>query len=954
MAEKVVSVALQAKVQGFVSGMQKAKASVDDLTKAAAPNKAQAFEKLADKAALAGIGVATAVGVAVKRFADFDQAMSAVKANSGATGAELDALRASALKLGADSQFSATEAAQGINELAKAGVEAGDVLGGGLKGALDLAAAGQIGVAEASETAATAMTQFGLKGDKVPHIADLLANAANKAQGGVSDMGQALKQAGLVAASTGLSIEETTAGLTAFAAAGLIGSDAGTAFKTMLQRLSAPTDEAKAKMDELGISAYDNQGNFVGLANVAGQLKSGMANLTPEVRNAALATIFGSDAVRAANVLYDEGADGIRKWTDEVSVSGAAAKQAATLTDNLKGDIERLGGALDSVLIESGSGANGALRGLVQGLTGLVDAVGKVPGPILLVGGALTATTLLLPKAILSWRAYQAQVDAVTGSNARLAASMKAAQGALVVLAAGTVAAELIKIQAAASVADVAVQDLADSIHTLSDGGRLSGGIADLFRDKNGIFGDEKYISAAEAIDRFSASAQDALGDSLYSKFVRLQDLGGTTEAFEKQVRQLDGALAQMVASGNAEGATQALERLLSGMDPQVAEQARKKFTEYAGALDTASTAQANAADSHGLSENLQAVKKSADDARDAVDKYIQGLQDAGLVVLDARSANREFEQSIDDVTERLNKRKDLQKELAEAQKASADTNKDGKVDKDESKRKADDIARLKKELDGYSKGFDVNTEAGRNNQAALDKVAQSALDLAKARYEEKVQSGDLDGAERVYRDSLVQSRDQLIKTGAQMGLTKAQAKDYADQILQIPPAVSTTATFHTVGLADLKAAGEYLKGLRDKNVKLTVGTIRTNDGSHVNAGQFADGGYTGDGAKYEPAGIVHRGEYVFTKAATSTIGKATLDYLHAHGKLPGYANGGYVAGQFAPAQLVHSSSPTGLGRQFVSGSLDLGDGLRGFVRAIVADEMTTRPRQAGLVGQNG
>ena len=134
MAEKVVSVRLQANVQGFTAGMSKAKASVDDLTKAAAPSKADAFGKMADKAALAGLGVATAVGVAVKRFADFDQAMSAVKANSDATGESLDALRQAAITMGADSQFSATEAAQGINEMAKAGVAAKDILGGGLKG----------------------------------------------------------------------------------------------------------------------------------------------------------------------------------------------------------------------------------------------------------------------------------------------------------------------------------------------------------------------------------------------------------------------------------------------------------------------------------------------------------------------------------------------------------------------------------------------------------------------------------------------------------------------------------------------------------------------------------------------------------------------------------------------------------------------------------------------------
>ena len=94
MVERVVPVRLVAKVDGFVAPLRKAKASVDDLTKAASPAKADAFGKLADKAALAGVGVATAVGVAVKRFADFDQAMSAVKANSGATGAEFDKLRA--------------------------------------------------------------------------------------------------------------------------------------------------------------------------------------------------------------------------------------------------------------------------------------------------------------------------------------------------------------------------------------------------------------------------------------------------------------------------------------------------------------------------------------------------------------------------------------------------------------------------------------------------------------------------------------------------------------------------------------------------------------------------------------------------------------------------------------------------------------------------------------------
>lgn len=174
MAGKVVSVVLQAKTAGFVAGMRNAKASVDDLTRSTETvSKRDAFAAMSGKAALAGGAIAVGLGVAVKKFAEFDSAMSAVAANSGASGAELDKLREAAITLGADTQFSATEAAEGINELSKAGVGASDILGGGLKGSLDLAAAGQIGVGEAAETAATAMTQFNLEGSEIPHVANL-------------------------------------------------------------------------------------------------------------------------------------------------------------------------------------------------------------------------------------------------------------------------------------------------------------------------------------------------------------------------------------------------------------------------------------------------------------------------------------------------------------------------------------------------------------------------------------------------------------------------------------------------------------------------------------------------------------------------------------------------------------------------------------------------------------
>jgi TP901 family phage tail tape measure protein len=310
----------------------------------------------------------------------------------------MEKLRAAAIKAGADTQYSATEAAKGIEELAKAGVSTTDILNGGLNGALSLAAAGQMDVGAAAEAAASALTQFKLKGQDVPHVADLLAAAAGKAQGEVSDMSAALNQAGLIASQTGLSIEDTTGTLAAFASAGLLGSDAGTSFKTMLQAVQAPSGKTKELMDDLGISAYDTAGNFIGITKFAGQLKDKLGKLTPELRANALAQIFGSDATRAASILYEQGSTGIQTWIDKTNDAGYAAETAAIKTDNLAGDIERLKGSLDTLLIQSGGGAQTGLRAITQSLEKMVEQFAKLPSGVtatITVMAGLTAAVLL-------------------------------------------------------------------------------------------------------------------------------------------------------------------------------------------------------------------------------------------------------------------------------------------------------------------------------------------------------------------------------------------------------------------------------------------------------------------------------------------------------------------------------------------------------------------------------
>lgn len=376
-----ITVRLLADTSNFTAGMAKVSGE--------SQKTATTMEAAGDKSKLITTGIAaagvaaTALGVAAVRMAaDFDASMSTVQANTGASADEMNQLRQAAIDADADTIYSATESADAINELGKAGLSTSDILSGGLSGALNLAASDGMAVGDAAELMATTLKQFNLTGAESTQVADALAAGAGKAVGSAHDLGLALNQAGLVANSMGVSMQETTGTLAAFANAGMIGSDAGTSLKTMLQRLASPTDKAQTLMDELGINVYDANGKFIGLAGAAGQLQNGLSGLSQQERNAALNTIFGADAVRAANVLYEQGAEGIDDWTKAVSQSGYAADLAAKKNDNLKGDLENLSGSFESLMISLGEGGQGPLRSLVQTLDTLVDGFASLPAPV--------------------------------------------------------------------------------------------------------------------------------------------------------------------------------------------------------------------------------------------------------------------------------------------------------------------------------------------------------------------------------------------------------------------------------------------------------------------------------------------------------------------------------------------------------------------------------------------
>lgn len=439
MADRTVTVRLKAAVDGYKRDMTSAAATTKKFgSDAAAHTKAVSTElaTVSDKAQIVGASLLGLAALSVIAFASFDKQMSGVKAVTGATADELDRLRDAAINAGQATVFSASDAANAETELAKAGVSTADILSGALTGSLALAAAGQLAVADAASIAATTMTQFGLAGTDVGHIADLLTAGANKAQGSVADLGVAMKYVGPVAHQMGVSVDQTVGTLAELASNGILADQAGTSLRGMLTALTSPSKIAADEMGKLGINVYDTAGNFVGFDGVAGELSAKLGKLTNQQRDAALGMIFGNEQITAARILYAGGAKAVDEWTGKVNDSGIAARQAAIQMDNLAGDFNNLQSSLETTFIKSGSQANGVLRDMTQSATGLVNFIGDLPGPILAVGLATTAMSggfLIAAPRIVA-------VNEVLSATPKLAAAASRAM-ALAVPAAAVIAA---------------------------------------------------------------------------------------------------------------------------------------------------------------------------------------------------------------------------------------------------------------------------------------------------------------------------------------------------------------------------------------------------------------------------------------------------------------------------------------------------------------------------------
>ncbi|MDP9145666.1 MAG: phage tail tape measure protein [Actinomycetota bacterium] len=854
MADRTVAVGLLAKMQGYIrpvrDGINVTKEFGGELDRMrrTAPG---GFRDIGTAAAGLGIAMAGLVGWALKTSMAFDKQMSEVKAVTGATADELGQLREAALAAGKSTVFSATEAAKAQAELAKAGLTTAQILGGGLKGALSLAAAGSLDLAEAADIAAKTMNVFNLEASSVGHIADMLAGAANATATDVHEMGEALRMGGLAAHAAGMSMDDTVVVLGAFADSALVGSDAGTSLKTMLQMLAAPTAKSAGLMKELGIDVYDAGGNFVGASALAETLRTKLGGLTQEQRNAALATIFGADAMRAANILYGLGGEGLSKYTEKILAQADAAKTAAEKTDNLAGDVERLIGSLETLAIQSGEGANAGLRWLAQTLESLVGWFSDLPGPVqhwIVMLAGVSGASLLVVAGMLKVRgvvgdAMQALRDmGPAGDTAAKGISrVGRALGAVTVVGAGfLLAKELVEWLTENSAASaVEVDGLTASLETLAATGRVSG---DLTKVVGENFSKLELITtglrqATEPMREFDAAAANAMNSTqnlnaeLRQSGQAVADADKAWSDFKAQIPEVDQALKGMVENG---GATQAA--LAFGHIREQWEASGRPLSEltallpnYVGAMDAAKTA--NSAVAQGFGDVAGNARTMAGGLQEAIDKG----------------------QTLMDVFNQLN---GANLSLSDAQ-IKAEASLDG-------------LAEALKESKG---SLDINTDAGRKAQGALNDMARAAAEVAQKTYDQtfavKGEAAAMDASKAAYNKYIGSLRAVM----RDAGLSESAINGLLGQIAAMP-AIKTTKVEVKIRVTVNDATGAALSAIENRLSRL--------QGQAARIGRFADTGIGAKGGASMQGGMQRAAGGPVNMGQTTQINEKGQEYLTA------------------------------------------------------------------------
>nr|DAP13393.1 MAG TPA: minor tail protein [Caudoviricetes sp.] len=354
--------------------------------------------QLSKKVTLPIVALGTA---AVKMSSNFNQAMSGVKAISGATGDEFEALREKALELGAATAFSSQEVAAGMIEMAKAGWSSQQIIDG-MGGVLDSAAASGESLATVSTIVADAITSFGLAAADSTRVADLMAQAANSGTIDIVDIGESMKYAAPLAKALGFSIEDVTTAIAAMSTAGIKGSQAGTSLRTMFSGMSSDIKFVGDGFEDLKVAVRDSDGQMRSLNDIVSDMRFVFSKMTQaqKVQNAEnIAGKNGMSGLLSIMTMTEKEYDKLAATMYESQ--GAADETARTMQDNLAMAVEQLGGAFETLAIRIGDVMTPMIRSLVEWLTGVVEKLGQLDPEILRVVTIVAGLTAALGPLLL-------------------------------------------------------------------------------------------------------------------------------------------------------------------------------------------------------------------------------------------------------------------------------------------------------------------------------------------------------------------------------------------------------------------------------------------------------------------------------------------------------------------------------------------------------------------------
>lgn len=349
-------------INGFLKGLKTAQDEAEDTTKRISSEIGGHLQTAGKNLETVGSTLTKAVtvpivglgGLIVKTSSSFESAMSRVQAVSGASGGELQKLNKKAQELGATTAWSASEVADGMTEMAKAGWGASDIIDG-MSGVLNAASASGEDLAQVSTIVADAITGFGLKAKDASRVADLLTESANAGTIDITDLGESFKYISPIAKTMGFSIEDVTTAISAMSMSGIKGSQAGTSLRTMLTRMVKPTDDVKNAMDELGIKLTNQDGSFKSLNTIMSEMRGKFSGMTDEQKTYYATVLAGQEGMSGLLSILGLTQEEYDKISESMkNCSGVAEDTAKTMLDNFGGQLTILKSSLEGVAIQFG------------------------------------------------------------------------------------------------------------------------------------------------------------------------------------------------------------------------------------------------------------------------------------------------------------------------------------------------------------------------------------------------------------------------------------------------------------------------------------------------------------------------------------------------------------------------------------------------------------------------